>query len=212
MGDPSTTSCTSPDRRAERRQAIIATAARLFAREGYANCEMELVATELGVAKGTLYLYFKSKEELFYACVDYGMRELQAAVQAGAELKTEPFERISEAIRAYLRFFDDHPEQVELLIQERAFFRDRQQPTYFTHREASRARWRVVWAQLLEDGRLRGDLKVEQILDFVGNLVYGTMFTNHFLGRSSSDQHATIMDIFFRGVWSDQQRSGDHCG
>lgn len=212
MGEPISTACTTPDRRAERRQAIIQTAARLFASEGYADCEMDRVASELGVAKGTLYLYFKSKEELFYACVDFGMRELQAAVQAGADQKTDPMERVSEAIRAYLRFFDEHPEQVELLIQERAFFRDRQQPTYFTHREASRARWRVVWAKLLEDGRLRGDLKVEQILDFVGNMVYGTMFTNHFLGQSSTEQHAAIMDIFFRGVWSNSERSGDHCG
>jgi AcrR family transcriptional regulator len=206
MPENAATSTSPPDRRTERRQAIVQTAAGLFASEGYADCEMERVASELGVAKGTLYLYFKSKEELFFACVDYGMRELQATVQAAADLQLDPFDRISAAIKAYLLFFEQHPEHVELLMQERAFFRDRQQPTYFTHREASRARWRGVWASLLEEGHIRPELKVEQILDFVGNLVYGTMFTNHFLGRSAADQHATIMDIFFRGVWSDGQR------
>lgn len=206
MAETVSCSTTPPDRRTERRNAIIAAAARLFAREGYADCEMERVASEIGVAKGTLYLYFKSKEELFYACVDHGMRELQATVQCAAQSHAEPFERISAAILAYLLFFEQHPEQVELLIQERAFFRDRQQPTYFTHREASRERWRTVWASLLEDGRIRSDLKVEQILDFVGNLVYGTMFTNHFLGRSATEQHGPIMDIFYGGVWSESQR------
>lgn len=206
MSEATTTSGASTAKREQRMQSIIETAARLFAREGFADCEMERVASELGVAKGTLYLYFKSKEELFLACVDFGMRELQAAVQRGAEGKTDPFERISEAIRAYLLFFEQHPEQVELLIQERAYFRDRQQPTYFTHRDASRARWRPVWKQIIEDGRIRSDLTVEQVLDFVGNLVYGTMFTNHFLGRSSTEQHATIMDIFYRGVWSTAER------
>ena len=196
----------SPDRRAERRLAIIATAARLFAREGYANCEMESVAAKQGVAKGTLYLYFKSKQELFYACVDHGMRELQATVQAAAQTRTEPFGRISAAILAYLLFFEQHPEQVELLIQERAFFHDRQKPTYFTYREESRERWRTVWSSLLEDGSIRPELKVDQILDFIGNLVYGTMFTNHFLGRSSAEQHSLIMNIFYRGVWSDRER------
>ena len=205
MADTSTSSI--PDRRAERRDAIVATAARLFAREGYADCEMERVASEIGIAKGTLYLYFKSKEELFYACVDSGMRQLQAVVKVEAERCVDPFEKVSGAIMAYLRFFEEHPEHVELLIQERANFRDRQQPTYFTHREASRVRWREVWASLLADGRIRDELKVEQILDFVGNLVYGTMFTNHFLGRSSTEQHANIMDIFFRGVWSERERS-----
>ena len=207
MADPGSSTGVTPDRRLERRHAIIAAAARLIAREGYADCEMELVANEIGVAKGTLYLYFKSKEELFYACVDHGMLELQAAVQAAAKLQSEPFERISAAILAYLLFFEQHPEHVELLIQERAVFRDRPQPTYFTHREAMRERWRIVWAALVEDGKIRAALKVDQILDFVGNLVYGTMFTNHFLSRSAVEQHAAIVDIFYRGIWSDAQRT-----
>jgi AcrR family transcriptional regulator len=200
------------DRRAERRLTIISTAARLIARKGYADCEMELVANEIGIAKGTLYLYFKSKEELFYACVDQGMHELQAAVQSAAALHAEPFSRISAAILAYLLFFEQHPEQVELLIQERAVFRDRPTPTYFTHREAMRERWRLVWSGLIDEGKIRPDLKAEQILDFVGNLVYGTMFTNHFLGRSATEQHAAIVDIVYLGIWSESQRmaSGGH--
>ncbi len=195
-----------PDHRVQRKQAIIVVAARLFARNGYAECEMEQVASASKIAKGTLYLYFKSKEELFYACVDHGMQSLQVEVQAAAEQHAEPFARISAAILAYLLFFEEHPEQVELLMQERAFFRDRKQPTYFTHREANRERWREVWSKLLRDGLIRSTLTVDQALDFVGNLVYGTMFTNHFLGRSASEQHRTIMDILFRGVWSDSTR------
>jgi AcrR family transcriptional regulator len=187
-----------PDRRVQRRLAIISAAARLFARDGYSECEMESVAGELGIAKGTLYLYFKSKEALFCACVDHGMRELQS--------RTDPCERISLASLAYLLFFEEHPEQAELLIQERAFFHDRQTPTYFTYREESRERWRTVWTRLLDDGCIRPELKVDQILDFVGNLVYGTMFTNHFLKRSATEQHAVIMDIFCQGIWSDRQR------
>ena len=190
----------APERRAERQLAIITTAARLFASKGYADCEMESVATAQGVAKGTLYLYFKSKEELFFACVDQGMRSLQEAVQTGAQSESAPFERISAAILAYLLFFEQHPEQGELLIQERAFFHDRPTPTYFTYREQSRERWRGVWAGLVDDGCIRPELNVDQILDFIGNLVYGTMFTNHFLGRSAEEQHAVIMDIFYKGI------------
>jgi AcrR family transcriptional regulator len=200
-------SSNAADRRAERRQAIISTAAQLFARDGYANCEMESVAIQNGVAKGTLYLYFKSKEELFCACVDSGMKQLQTTVQAAGRRHDDPFVKISEAIRAYLMFFEQHPEQAELLIQERAFFHNRQQPTYFTYRDESREHWRSVWSGLLEDGSIRPELKVDQILDFVGNLVYGTMFTNHFLGRSAEEQHAVIMDIFYRGIWSESQRT-----
>lgn len=207
MNEIASKTYSASDRKAERRQAIIETAARLFARDGYADCEMERVASDQGVAKGTLYLYFKSKEELFFACVDQGMRALQATVQAAGQTKSEPFEKISAAILAYLLFFEQHPEQVELLMQERAFFHNRQRPTYFTYREESRNHWRSVWAALLDNGSVRSELKVDQILDFVGNLVYGTMFTNHFLGRSAQDQHAVIMDILFQGVLSNAKRN-----
>ncbi len=200
---------------------MIPTAARMFAQIGYADCEMGRVASELGIAKGTLYLYFASKEELFYACVDHGMRCMQAQVQAAAEASSDPLERISGAIRAYLAFFADHPEHVELLIQERANFKNRPQPTYFQYRAAMRGPWRDLYADLIRQGRLRDDLPVERILDLIGHLVYGTMFTNHFAGSTASlaEQHRAILEIVMRGVLSDQERElwtyvamqGDRC-
>ena len=190
------------DRRAERRQAIVDKAAKLFAAIGYADCEMERVATEVGIAKGTLYLYFASKEELFCACVDCGMRSMQTAVQSAANSVEAPFERISRAVYTYLKFFADHPEQVELLIQERANFKNRQQPTYFQYRDANRGPWRELYKGLVQEGRLRSDLPVERILDTFGHLVYGTMFTNHFNGSNATldEQHQATMEIMMRGI------------
>ena len=164
--------CTS-DRREERRQTIIEAAARLFAELGYMACEMERVAAELGIAKGTLYLYFASKEALFLSCVDTGMRQMQAAVGKAAEEACDPIDRISRGIRAYLQFFEDHPEHVELLIQEPcANFKSRSRPTYFEYREANRQKWRSVHEELITTGRYRDDIPVEErIMDAIGNLL-----------------------------------------
>src|SRR3954453_1937561 len=100
-------------RRQERCRQIVDAATQLFAELGYSACEMDRLAAKLKIAKGTLYLYFKSKEELFYACVDHAMLKLQAAVKAAAEKVDDPLEKIPAAIRAYLVFFDEHPEYVE---------------------------------------------------------------------------------------------------
>lgn len=191
-----------PESSSGKKAAILSVAARLFAEIGYADCEMGRLAAELGIAKGTLYLYFTSKEELFYACVDAGMRDMQQAVQAAAELVVDPVERISRAVRAYLEFFDRHPEQVELLIQERANFKHRKRPTFFDYREAIRARWRPIYTQLQTAGRIRADLPVDRMLENVGNLLYGTMFTNHFAGRNIplDEQHSAIMSIILNGI------------
>jgi AcrR family transcriptional regulator len=196
-------------RRAQRRQALLETAARLFAQHGYSGCEMELVANELGVAKGTLYLYFPGKQDLFFACVDWGMRQMQQAVRSAADSAADPFQRITRAIHAYLVFFEGHPEYVELLIQERAIFKDRKRPTYFEYRDVNRGYWRDLYAQLIATGDLRADLSPDRIVDTIGSLLYGTMFTNHFAGRSVTleEQYASLVEIIFRGILSDRERS-----
>lgn len=208
MSIPDTVPLTAAERRLQRRLAIIETAARLFADLGYNDCEMERVATEIGVAKGTLYLYFKGKQELFYACVDLGMRQMQEAVLGAAQKIADPFERISLAIRVYLQFFEQHPQYVELLIQERAIFKDRKRPTYFEYRDANVGVWRELYRGLIASGHLRADLPVERILDTVGYLLYGTMFTNHFIGRAVSleEQHTAMLEIVFRGIVSERDR------
>jgi len=216
MPPASDVSSTTDARRAARRGAIIQAAAKLFAQLGYDSCEMDRVAAKLRIAKGTLYLYFKGKQELFCECVDDGMRRMQAAVGEAAATHSDPLDKIAAAIGAYLEFFDQHPEYVELLIQERAIFRDRKRPSYFEHRDANRGPWREMYCELVRHGRVRDDVPVERILDTIGSLLYGTMFTNHFLGRASSaaDQYASILTIVMRGilthreyeVWTERNR------
>lgn len=208
MSNPLTSPQSAAERRLQRRLTIVETAARLFANLGYNECEMERVATEVGIAKGTLYLYVASKQALFYACVDLGMTQMQQAVLTAAEKAEGPFERISLAIHAYLNFFEKHPQYVELLIQERAIFKDRKRPTYFEYRDANVGVWRELYRSLIASGHLREDLPVERMLDTVGYLLYGTMFTNHFIGRAVSleEQHTAMLEIVFRGILSERER------
>src|SRR5262245_37795229 len=53
-----------------RREEILARAIELFARDGYADLDLQILADDVGVGKGTLYRYFGSKQELFLAAAD----------------------------------------------------------------------------------------------------------------------------------------------
>ena len=53
----------------ERKNEIIDTAERLFAMNGYEQCSVNDILTEIGIAKGTFYHYFKSKEEVLDAVI-----------------------------------------------------------------------------------------------------------------------------------------------
>jgi hypothetical protein len=68
-----------------------------------------------------------------------------------------------------------------------------------------------MYADLIAEGRLR-DVPVVRILDGVSNLVYGTMFTNHFTGRHKplEAQAKDLVDILFFGLLSDRERASHH--
>jgi len=195
------------DTPAVRREEILAAAATVFAECGYAETEMQAVADRCGVAKGTIYLYFPSKEKLFLATVDRAMTRLRESVRSAYEPVADPLERLEVAIRAYLEFFRDHRHFAELLIIERAVYRDRKTPTYLEHRKAHRGEWEKVYADLIEAGRMR-DIPVNDILRFVSDLVYGTMFTNHFAGHeyTPAEQAHILVDILFHGLLSPSER------
>jgi AcrR family transcriptional regulator len=193
---------------ASRTDEILDTAATIFARHGYQGTEMQIIADAIEVGKGTIYRYFPSKQELFLKAVSRGMDRLRQAVRSAYEPIEDPLERMTVAIHAYLTFFRNHPQYVELLIQERAQFRDRKKQTYFEHREKNVGEWRQMYADLIADGRLR-DVPVARILDAVSDLVYGTMFTNYFTGRHKplEAQAKDLVDVLFFGILSDRERA-----
>lgn len=193
--------------RTTRQQEILDTATVLFAEHGYAETDTQMIADQIGVGKGTLYRYFASKEELFLAAVDRGMGRLCEHIDASSAKIEGPPERIAQVVRSYLEFFARHPELVELLIQERAQFKDRKKPTYFEYRESNRERLRLQYRSYIAEGQIR-DMPVDRILDVLGDLLYGTMFTNYFSGRQMSldTQAQNILDVVFHGILSEAGR------
>ena len=69
----------------ERRQEIIETAARLFQEHGFRNCSVDMIIREMGVAKGTFYYYFKSKEQILGAIVEAASAQIVEQANAVAD-------------------------------------------------------------------------------------------------------------------------------
>ncbi len=63
---------------ADKREAILRAATKVFARRGYFNSKVADVAKEAGIADGTVYLYFKSKDEILHSIFDRAMAEFIA--------------------------------------------------------------------------------------------------------------------------------------
>lgn len=190
-----------PDLCSRRCTEFLDAATRVFAEEGYRNADMQSIADRAGLSKGTIYLYFKNKEQLFLACVRHGVESLTESIEATFGEQDRFVDRLPLAIQAYLRFFDEHPELVELIIQERAEFRDRKQSTYFEHKATRSSRFADLIAADIEAGLVR-DIPIPRIQDVIGDLLYGTIFANHFRGRIKSleAQSQDIIDVLCHGL------------
>jgi TetR/AcrR family fatty acid metabolism transcriptional regulator len=79
----------------DKREAILRAATRVFARNGYFNSKVADIASAAGVADGTVYLYFKSKEEILHSIFD---RSVDTAV-ADAREQLEKLEAPGEKLR-----------------------------------------------------------------------------------------------------------------
>lgn len=83
----------------ERREEIVETADRLFRQHGYANCSVEMIIREVGVAKGTYYYYFKSKQEILEAIVE---RTLSQIVKMAKKVANDPSLSAMQKMQALL--------------------------------------------------------------------------------------------------------------
>ena len=84
--------------REERKKQIILAAAQIFAQKGYTGTVMDEIARCAGIGKGTIYEYFDSKEDLFFAVFEWYMKESGSAatVSISALGETSPSAGITQ--------------------------------------------------------------------------------------------------------------------
>jgi len=88
--------------RRDKHAAILNAATRVFARHGFFNAQVADVAREAGVAAGTVYLYFRSKDDLLASLFERTMREAIDQGHAALSGVTDPVERLTAIARLHL--------------------------------------------------------------------------------------------------------------
>jgi AcrR family transcriptional regulator len=99
-------------------------ALRAIARQGPKKLAMSDIALEAGVSVGTLYRYFKNKDELLQSLGDHFVTKLQAVLQASIEDNPEPADRLQIVIDVMLRFWLENPATVQIGQLEPGFVLD----------------------------------------------------------------------------------------
>jgi AcrR family transcriptional regulator len=103
-----------PDRE-QKRTAILQAAREVFAHRGYEPATLEAVARGAGLAKGTLYLYFRNKEDLYFHTAIHVLESLQACILEQAQRSSGALDRLRAIAVGQFDFFLRHRNALQLL-------------------------------------------------------------------------------------------------
>ena len=106
-----------PDRVEERRKQIMDAALTCFARKGYHKTTMDDIVAESGLSKGTLYWYFKSKDELFFSLVNSFFLEMRRDIDAITEQHTSAPGKLGALAHEFVNFFDEVTEFLNVFFE-----------------------------------------------------------------------------------------------
>ena len=105
-------------RKEQHRLEILQAAEQVFARQGYHTTTMEEVAEECGWSKGTLYLYFKSKEDLFFSIMLEKMDQFSNTLLPELKASEDIHVMIAALVNAHFGFFSENKDFFQLVLSE----------------------------------------------------------------------------------------------
>ncbi|MBM4277145.1 MAG: TetR/AcrR family transcriptional regulator [Deltaproteobacteria bacterium] len=193
------------------REEILRAAEKIFAAKGFFQTTMSEIAQGAEFGTGTLYKYFKSKEDLYFTLIDEKTGEINRLVKDELSRKTSAIERIKKVLILELEFME----------QNRDFFR------IYTS-EGSRFEWSVkddcgkkihdkmvdyiqLLAQVLKQGMKAGELKPFAPLD-LAHAFEGIVHSFIFEWLISPESYPliskveTILEIFLKGTEKMERR------
>jgi TetR/AcrR family fatty acid metabolism transcriptional regulator len=186
-------------------QQIIDAAIRVFARTGYYNSRVSDIAREAGIAAGTIYLYFKTKDEILVTLFREKMAQWVAHVRREIAGERDAVAKVRRLVALHFRVLEDNPDLAEVvqveLRQGQKFFRGASAQEVSAYFELIGS----VLAEGVAAGRFRHDLPVK----IATKMLFGAMdqvATSWVLGKRGyrlADSADEVATLFLQGVVRD---------
>ena len=190
-------------------QQIIEAAVRVFARKGYFNSRVSDIAREAGIAAGTIYLYFDTKEDVLVTLFREKMAAFVEAVRRAIAEEPDAVSKLRRLIRLHFQILEDDPQLAEVvqveLRQGQKLFRgaaSQEISAYF-----------ALIGSVFEEGAAAGRFDSGLPVKVATKMLFGAMdqmATSWVLGKRGYhlvDTADTVADVFLRGVAADSERT-----
>ena len=187
-----------------KRQLILRAATKVFARNGYFNSKVADIARAADVADGTVYLYFKSKEEILHSIFDQNMAD---AISAGHQLirqARDPREQLRRIAQLHLeRLGADRDLAVVFQVELRGSTKFMEQFS-----AAGFAEYLDLLRGIFQQGQRNGVFRKELNPKIAAKMLFGAldeMATNWIISKRHyklAPMADLVMDVFLNGVKS----------
>lgn len=187
---------------ADKREAILSAATKVFAGKGYFNAKVADIAAEAGIADGTVYLYFKSKDEVLHSIFDRAMAEFIGEGRRELAEIVEPAKKIKRIAELHLeKLGADRDLAIVFQVELRGSTKHMQEFS-----AAGFAEYLEIIRETIEAGQ-KSDIFRKDIKSIVAaKILYGSldeMVTNWVLSSKSyplAPMAGEVLKIFFDGI------------
>ena len=202
MARPSKKRVSSRNSIGDKRAMILRAATRVFARNGYFNSKVADIARAAEVADGTVYLYFKSKEEILHSIFDQNMAEAIAAGGQLIENFDDPREKLRRIAKLHLeRLGADRDLAVVFQVELRGSTKFMEEFS-----AAGFAEYLALLRRTFEEGQRAGVFRKELNATVAAKILFGAldeMATNWIISKRNyklEPMADVVMDVFLNGV------------
>jgi TetR/AcrR family fatty acid metabolism transcriptional regulator len=186
-------------------QQIIDAAVRVFARNGFYNSRVSDIAREAGIASGTIYLYFKTKDEILVTLFREKMAAFVSALRTEIARERDPEAKIRRLVRLHFEVLEASPDMAEVvqveLRQGQKFFRGASAHEISAYFE--------LIGSILHEGVVGGVFRRDLPVKVATKMLFGAMdqvTTSWVLGKRGyrlADAAEPVANIFLKGVTGD---------
>ncbi len=186
----------------DKRRRILDAAVSVFAQHGFYNAKVSQIAKEAGVADGTIYLYFKNKEDILIQVFIDAMDEILRRQEEALAGITDPSDRLRTFIRVHFASVAESRAMAEVITvelrQSAKFMRNTDMKPF--------GRYLAMIARIVDDGVRSGAFAESSVPRLIARAVFGAV-DELALEWAMSDRHQSldeasshVADLFLSGL------------
>ena len=189
-----------------RRTDILSASEHVFAQEGYGKATMQDIDREAQYATGTVYLYFKDKETLYFSLLEEKISDMMSIIKEKTSVAKDVREKLNILIYESLVFFKNNQDFFHIFVSETSKFR------WVIDKKIDASELMLEHMSYLVDiireaqqnKMIRSDFKAERIADIftaiLGTVILGLLKEKPSQFGEIKDTAGYIFDLFMNGV------------